>query len=215
MNLSRDAEPMPHVSELKLFEALATLSRAFAEGGVPSMPNAETVPPAPEGEPVALHAMDEESRGVLGEAALAVAYGAFASQGGDSGSMHMLVGALGLMAAQAGEEPDPPAEIMGVLAEDEQVEREIDRAGDAIDGEFGRDATAETLVGALEARIIGTAITLSGCTLPEEGGDQAAVRLGAARCLTRLAAALMTMNSATGTAMPLGTSHGASVPDRP
>ncbi|MFH5926383.1 hypothetical protein [Roseomonas xinghualingensis] len=206
---------MSQISELKLFEALATLSRASAEGGVPSMPDAETIPPAPEGAPVALHAMDEESRGVLGEAALAVAYGAFASQGGDSGPMHMLVGALGLMSLHAGEEPDPPAEIMGVLAEDERVECEIDRAGEAIDGEFGRDASAEALVGALEARIIGTAITLSGCTLPEQGGDQAAVRLGAARCLTRLAAALMTMNSVTGAGMRPGASAGSGMEAAP
>ncbi|WP_424137389.1 hypothetical protein [Roseomonas chloroacetimidivorans] len=187
---------MPRVSEMKLFEALATVSRAFAEGGVPSLGQAEASQEVPADQPVALDSMDNESRGVLGEAALAVAYGAFASQGGDSGSMHMLVGAMGLLALQAGEEPDPPTEIMSVLADDNRVEIEIDRAGDALDAEFGRDASHDTLAAALEARIVGTAITLAGCTLPEDGGDQAAVRLRAARYLTRLAAGLLTMNAA-------------------
>ena len=62
----------------------------------------------------------------------------------------------------APEEPDPPAEIMAVLADDERVETEIDRAGEAVDTEFPREA---------------------------------AVRLRAARYLTRLAAGLLTMNA--------------------
>ena len=167
------------------------------------MPDSEAQAVEPADQPTAIESMDEESRGVLGEAALAVAYGAFASQGGDSGPMHMLVGALGLMAVAAGEEPDPPAEIMAVLADDARVEAEIDHAGEAIDAEFGRGAEGEVLAAALEARIVGTAITLAGCTLPEAAGpqgagagDQAAVRLRAARYLTRLAAGLMTMNAA-------------------
>jgi hypothetical protein len=144
--------------------------------------------------------MDDETREVLGEAALAVAFGAFASRGGDGGPMQTLIASLGLLAILAGEEPDPPAEIMGIVAEDERVDAEIERTGEAIDREFGRDASAEVLIGALEARILGTAITLAGCTLPEGVDGQAAVRLRAARCLTRLAAGLLAMNAAGGTA---------------
>ncbi len=103
------------------------------------------------------------------------------------------------MAILSGEEPDPPAEIGGIAAEDGRVEAEIDRAGEAVDAEFGRDAAAEAVAAALEARILGTAVTLAGCTLPEgvEGG-QAAVRLRAARCLAKLATGLMAMNAAGG-----------------
>ncbi|MBP0494033.1 hypothetical protein [Roseomonas indoligenes] len=180
---------MPSASDLKLFDALATVSRAFAEGAVPG--NEESP---------AIEAMDPESRTMLGEAALAVAYGAFARDGDDSGPMHMLVGAIGLMAIGAGEEPDPPAEIMAVLADDDRVEVEIDRAGEAVDTEFPREAAPEALAAALEARIVGSAITLAGCTLPEDApkgaASQAAVRLRAARYLTRLAAGLLTMNAA-------------------
>jgi hypothetical protein len=69
-----------------------------------------------------------------------------------------------------------------------------------VDREFGRDAPAEAVTAALEARILGTAVTLAGCTLPEGVDGQAAVRLRAARCLARLAAGLMAMNAAGGTA---------------
>ncbi|WP_338664248.1 hypothetical protein VQH23_03585 [Pararoseomonas sp. SCSIO 73927] len=179
---------MPSASELKLFEALATVSRAFGEGGLPGGEESQVI-----------DAMEPESRVVLGEAALAVAYGAFARDGDDSGPMHMLVGAIGLMAIGAGEDPDPPAEIMAVLADDERVEAEIDRAGEAVDTEFPREAAPEALAAALEARIVGSAITLAGCTLPEDApkgaASQAAVRLRAARYLTRLAAGLLTMNA--------------------
>jgi hypothetical protein len=187
---------MAGISEQRLFDALATLSRAFAEGGVPGMA-AEGGPAeaATEASP-AIAAMGEEAREVLGEAALAVAFGAFASRGGDGGVMHMLIGAMGLMAIAAGEEPDPPAEILGIAAEDERVEGEIDRAGEAVDREFGRDAGPEAVTAALEARILGSAITLAGCTLPEDTDGQAAVRLRASRCLVRLAAGLMAMNAA-------------------
>lgn len=187
---------MPPVSEQRLFDALGTLTRAFADGGLPDMAGETHDVSAPAGSSPAIAAMDEESREVLGEASLAVAFGAFASRGGDGGPIHMLIGAMGLMALRAGEEPDPPAEILGIAAEDARVEQEIDRAGEAIDAEFGRDATCEAVTAALEARLLGTAITLAGCTLPEGVEGQAAVRLRAARCLARLAAGLMTMNAA-------------------
>ena len=197
---------MAAVSEQRLFDALATLTRAFADGGVPGMPGAEDAgagppPHAPDPCP-AIAAMDEETREVLGEAALAVAFGAFASRGGDSGPMHALVAAMGLMAILAGEEPDPPAEILGIAAEDARVEAEVDRAGEAVDAEFGRDATAEAVTAALEARILGSAVALAGCTLPEGIEGQAQVRLRAARCLARLAAGLMAMNAAAGGGLP-------------
>ena len=202
------------VTEQKLFDALATITLAFAEGAAPPVPAVGGEPPLDAAD-AAIAAMDPESRDALGEAALAVSFGAFASRGGEDGAMHMLVAAMGLMAMAAGEEPDPPAEIMAVLAEDGRVESEIDRAGEAVDHEFGRDAAPERLAAALEARILGSAITLAGCTLPEHGagegavaageprnaGGQAAVRLRAARYLARLAAGLVTMNAAGGTEM--------------
>ena len=197
---------MVAVSEQRLFDALATVARAFADGGVPAMLGVEAVPedagvagPSPS---PAIAAMDDEAREVLGEAALAIAFGAFASRGGDGGSIQTLIAAMGLMAISAEEEPDPPAEILGIAAEDGRVEAEIDRAGEAVDGEFGRDVPAEAVTAALEARILGTAITLAGCTLPEGMDGQAAVRLRAARCLTKLAAGLVAMNAAGGGAAP-------------
>jgi hypothetical protein len=150
----------------------------------------------------AIAAMDDEAREVLGEAALAVAFGAFASRGGDGGPIHTLVAAMGLMAVLAGEEPDPPADILGIAAEDARVEAEIDRAGDAVDREFGRDAPAQAVTAALEARVLGTAVTLAGCTLPDGVDGQAAVRLRAARCLAKLSAGLMLMNAEGGGAPP-------------
>ena len=198
---------MAAVSEQRLFDALATVARAFADGGVPAMPGVDAAPdagvalgaadPSP-----AIAAMDDEAREVLGEAALAVSFGAFASRGGDGGPIHTLVAAMGLMAILSGEEPDPPAEILGIAAEDARVEAEIDRAGEAVDREFGRDAPAEAMTAALEARILGTAVTLAGCTLPEGVDGQAAVRLRAARCLAKLSAGLMLMNAAGGGAAP-------------
>ena len=196
---------MVTISEQRLFDALATITRAFADGGVPALNGTDVAPggsprasadlePSP-----AIAAMDEATREVLGEAALAVAFGAFASRGGDGGPIHTLIASLGLMAILAGEEPDPPAEITNIAARDEQVEAEIDRAGEALDGAHGADAAAEEVVGALEARILGTAITLAGCTLPDGTSGQHAVRLRAARCLARLAAGLMAMNVAGGT----------------
>jgi len=195
---------MAAVSEQRLFDALATVARAFADGGVPAMPGADAAPDAgaaADASP-AIAAMDDEAREVLGEAALAIAFGAFASRGGDGGSIQTLIAAMGLMAISAEEEPDPPAEILGIAAEDGRVEAEIDRAGEAVDGEFGRDVPAEAVTAALEARILGTAITLAGCTLPEGMDGQAAVRLRAARCLTKLAAGLVAMNAAGGGAAP-------------
>jgi hypothetical protein len=192
---------MAAVNEQRLFDALATLSRAFADGGVPQMPGADAAPGDSGDAAPAIAAMDDEMREVLGEAALAVAFGAFASRGGDGGPIQVLIAALGLMAILSGEEPDPPAEIMGIAAEDGRVEAEIDRAGEAVDREFTRDADAGAITSALEARILGTAITLAGCTLPDGSDGQPAVRLRAARVLVRLAAGLMAMNAA-GAATP-------------
>lgn len=188
---------MAPISEQRLFDALATITRAFGDGGVPSFEGApQTTEPA-DASP-AIEALSPHMREVLGEAALAVAYGAFASRGGDGGAVHTLIAAMGLMSILSGEEPDPPAEILAIGAEDARVEQEIDRAGDALDGEFGRDASAPALIAALEARILGTAITLAGCTLPDGAAGQAEVRLRAARCLARLSAGLMLMNVAHG-----------------
>ncbi|MBL6454623.1 hypothetical protein JMJ55_04760 [Belnapia sp. T6] len=191
------------ISEQRLFDALATLSRAFAEGGIPSLQGEDATPgdASIEAASPAIAAMDDEAREVLGEAALAVAFGAFASRGGDGGPIQTLIAAMGLLAILADEEPDPPAEILGIKAHDAQVEAEIDRAGEEIDQHLGRDAAPETMTAALEARILGTAITLAGCTLPDGVDGQAAVRLRAARCLTRLATGLMAMNAA-GQAVP-------------
>jgi hypothetical protein len=179
---------MASIPEHRLFDALATLSRAFADG---ALPGGEPGDPAP-----AIAAMDDEAREVLGDAALAIAYGAFASRGTDGGVMPMMLATLGLLAVAAGEEPDPPAEILGIGAEDARVEAEIDRAGDAVDAEFGREADPAAVAAALEARIIGTAITLSGCSLPDGAAGQGAVRLGAARLLVRLAAGLVALEAA-------------------
>lgn len=187
---------MAPVSEQRLFDALATITRAFSDGGVPGMPGVEAAPGAAEDPSPAITALDEETREVLGEAALAVAYGAFASRGGDDGPIQSLIAAMGLMAIRAGEEPDPPAEILGTAVADDQVEAEIDRAGEFVDQEFGRDADAGKLAAKLEARILGSAITLAGCTLPEGVDGQAAVRLRAARCLARLAVGLLVVNNA-------------------
>jgi hypothetical protein len=193
---------MAAVSEQRLFDALATVARAFADGGVPAMPGVDAAPGAAADASPTIAAMDDEAREVLGEAALAIAFGAFASRGGDGGPIHTLVAAMGLMAILAGEEPDPPAEILGIAAEDGRVEAEVDRAGEAVDREFGRDASPDAVAAALEARILGTAVTLAGCTLPEGVDGQPAVRLRAARCLAKLSAGLMLMNVAGGGAAP-------------
>jgi hypothetical protein len=189
---------MAVISERHLFAALTTLSHALAEGNVPQMSGATgaSAQTIETNEAPAIAAMDDEARQALGEAALAVAFGAFASRGGDSGPIHTLVAAMGLMGILAGDEPDPPAEIFGIAAEDAQVEAEIDRAGEVVDAAFGRSATAEAVTAILEARILGTSITLAGCTLPEGVDGQIAVRLRAARCLARLAAGLLAMNAA-------------------
>lgn len=175
--------------EQKIFDAVATLSHALSADGLPPAPGEAAPDPAS-----AIAALDGETKEVLGEAALAVAFGAFASRGGHEGPMHMLVSALGLMSVLAGQEPDPMGEVTSVLAEGEQVEAEIDRAGELVDQEFGREATVEATTAALEARILGSAILLAGCTLPEGEDGQDAVRLRAARLLVRLATGLVAMN---------------------
>jgi hypothetical protein len=192
---------MPNRSEERLFDALATITRVFSEGGVPNLPGLGQGDAGTEHAAPTIPAISPETGEVLGEAALAVAFGAFAARGGNGGPIHTLITTLGLMAILSGEEPDPPAEILGIAAEDERVEAEIDRAGEAVDAEFGRDATGAAVTAALEARILGTAVTLAGCTLPDGVDGQAAVRLRAARCLTRLAAGMLAMNLA-GTAPP-------------
>lgn len=188
--------PITRISEKSLFDALAAVSRAFAEDGLPSLAEAEGRAINPSGAPSGtIEAMDPEVREALGEASLAVAYGAFASQDEAAGAMHMLVGAIGLLALHGGEDADPTMEIMAVLADDARVETEIDRAGEALDQELGRDAPADVLAAALEARIVGTAIMLAGCTLPAGLDGQVAVRARAARYLARLAVGLLAVNA--------------------
>ena len=140
--------------------------------------------------------MDAESGEVLGEAALAVAFGAFAARGGDGGPIHTLVASIGLMAMLAGEEPDPPKEIASVLTDGDRVEAEIDQAESLADGEFRKTRSSDDAIAALEARIVGTAITLAGCTLSNDEDGQEAVRVRAARYLARLSAGLLVMNQA-------------------
>lgn len=180
---------MAKISERQIFDALGTLSRAVGEGTTPFEGSLSD----------ATDTLSDAAREVMGEAAFAVAFGAFAARGGSDGPMHALVTALGLMAMLAGEEPDPPAEILRAAAEDARVEAEIDRAGEAVDAEFDCHAPGGAIAAALEARILGTAILLAGCT-EEKVEDQTAVRLGAARTLTRLAAGLLLMNEADETA---------------
>ncbi len=187
---------MTMIREKALFDALAAVSRSFAEDGIPSLAEAEGRPEAASGMvPDAAVPMDPEVREALGEAALAVAYGAFASQEHETGAMHMLVGATGLLALHGGEDANPAEEIMALLADDTKVELEVDRAGETLDRELGRDASIELQIGALEARITGTAIMLAGCTLPVSLDGQAAVRARAARYLARLAVGLLAINA--------------------
>lgn len=184
------------IPEKQLFDALAVVSRAFGEHGVPTLADAEKgVTGLSAASSGTVEAMNPHIREALGEASLAVAYGAFATQDEAAGAMHMLVGATGLLALHAGEDADPSTEIMTVLADDARVELEIDRAGEALDQELGRDASADLLTAALEARIIGTAITLAGCTLPAGIDGQAAVRVRAARYLARMAVGLLAINA--------------------
>ena len=180
------------IREKALFDALSAVSRSFAQDGIPPL---AATGAAPDAASEAVETMNPEVREALGEAALAVAYGAFASQDREAGAMHMLVGATGLLALHAGEDANPAEEIASVLADDAKVETEVDRAGEALDRELGRDASAELQIGALEARITGTAIMLAGCTLPASLDGQAAVRLRAARYLSRLAVGLLAVNA--------------------
>ncbi len=186
---------MAEITDRKLLEALAILSRACAGEGLPPTCAAEAATP-PGLEPAAPETLPEPRCELLGEAALSVAFGTFAARGPEDGAFQSLLAALGLLQVVAGEEPDPPAEILAVQAEDERVEREVDRAGEALDAEFGRDADAPTVIHAMEARILGSAITLAGCTLPEGQEGAAAIRRHAARALLRLASGLLAMNGA-------------------
>ena len=200
-------------SEKALSDALAAVSRAFADDGVPSLAEADGHAGGPSHAPAGpVEAMNPEVREALGEASLAVAYGAFASLDQAAGAMHMLVGATGLLALHAGEDADPSVEIMTLLADDARVEVEIDRAGEALDQELGRDASASSLTAALEARIVGTSITLAGCTLPPGLDGQAAVRARAARYLARLAVGLLAINAIEAGDPPAGPADAASPP---
>jgi hypothetical protein len=179
-----------------IHQALAQVAQAVADGSLPSLLDGEAgLSWAGEGESP-LARMDAESGEVLGEAALAVAFGAFGARGGDGGPIHTLVASIGLMAMLAGEEPDPPQEIASVLTDGDKVEAEIDLAEVLADEEFRKTRSSDSAIAALEARIVGTAITLAGCTLQDGEDGQEAVRMRAARYLARLSAGLLVMNQA-------------------
>jgi hypothetical protein len=179
-----------------IHQALALVAKAVADGSLPFLldGNGGTSWGGDGETPIAR--MDAESGEVLGEAALAVAFGAFAARGGDGGPIHTLVASIGLMAMLAGEEPDPPKEIASVLTDGDRVEAEIDRAESLADEEFRKTRSSDDAIAALEARIVGTAITLAGCTLSNDEDGQEAVRVRAARYLARLSAGLLVMNQA-------------------
>ncbi|WP_043342331.1 hypothetical protein [Belnapia moabensis] len=179
-----------------IHQALALVAKAVADGSLPILLDGSEETPWGDKEATPLARMDAESGEVLGEAALAVAFGAFAARGGDGGPIHTLVASIGLMAMLAGEEPDPPKEIASVLTDGDKVEVEIDRAGNLADEEFHKTQSSDDAIAALEARIVGTAITLAGCTLPKDEDGQEAVRVRAARYLARLSAGLLVMNQA-------------------
>jgi hypothetical protein len=192
-----------------IHQALAQVAQAVADGSLPSLLDGEAgLSWAGEGESP-LARMDAESGEVLGEAALAVAFGAFGARGGDGGPIHTLVASIGLMAMLAGEEPDPPQEIASVLTDGDKVEAEIDLAEVLADEEFRKTRSSDSAIAALEARIVGTAITLAGCTLQDGEDGQEAVRMRAARYLARLSAGLLVMNQA------LRAKPGAPQPDLP
>jgi hypothetical protein len=180
----------------KLHQALAVVAKAIADGKLPYPLDEADQPPMGSDDLGLIGQLDAAGGEVLGEAALAVAFGAFATRGGDDGPVHTLVASIGLMAMLAGEEPDPPAEIGSVLTDGDQVEAEIDQAGELADHAYAKAKSCEEAIAALEARIVGTAITLAGCTLPDDQDDQQAVRLRAARYLARLSAGLLLMNHA-------------------
>lgn len=180
----------------KLHEALAVVAKAIAAGKLPYPTDEADQPPAAGDDRDLIGQLDAEGGEVLGEAAMAVAFGAFAARGGDNGPVHTLVASIGLMAMLAGEEPDPPGEIGSVLTDGDQVEAEIDQAGELADRVYARSKSCDEAIAALEARIVGTAITLAGCTLPDDQDDQQAVRARAARYLARLSAGLLLMNQA-------------------
>lgn len=192
-----------------IHQALAQVAQAVADGRLPLLFDRGGDPSwDSQGEPP-LARMDAESGEVLGEAALAVAFGAFAARGGDGGPIHTLVASIGLMAILAGEEPDPPQEIASVLTDGDKVEAEIDRAEELVDKAFRKTRSSDDAIAALEARIVGAAITLAGCTLQDGEDGQEAVRMRAARYLARLSAGLLLMNQA------LRASPGAGRPDLP
>jgi hypothetical protein len=180
----------------KLHQALTLVAKAIADGKLPYPTDETDQPLVGSDDPGLIGQLDAEGGEVLGEAALAVAFGAFAARGGDDGPVHTLVASIGLMAMLAGEEPDPPAEIGSVLTDSDQVEAEIDQAGELADHVYAKAKSCDEAIAALEARIVGTAITLAGCTLPDGQADQQAVRMRAARYLARLSAGLLLMNQA-------------------
>jgi len=189
---------MAGISEQQLLGALATIARAQADGGVSKMPGADHAPEGGGTDPSsAVAAMDGEAREILDEAAQAIAFVAFVSRGGNGESNQALTCRHGAHGVACGGGAAPSHRMSpDILAEDGRVEAEIERAGEAIDRESRRDTTAGAIAAAMEARLLGTAITLAGCTLSEGMDGQAAVRACAAHCLTGLAAELMAMAAA-------------------
>ena len=190
---------MASSAQPNIHQALAVVAKAITDGSLPFLLDDEGETAWGEDGETPIAQMDAESGEVLGEAALAVAFGAFAARGGDGGPIHTLVASIGLMAILAGEEPDPPKEIASVLTDGDKVEVEIEQAGTLVDDEFRKGQSSDDLIAALEARIVGTAITLAGCTLSNSEDGQEAVRVRAARYLARLSAGLLVMNQASRT----------------
>ncbi|GGC71353.1 hypothetical protein GCM10011504_56300 [Siccirubricoccus deserti] len=178
----------------KIQQALAVVARGLANGSLQAALDGNDRQGDDEETPIAR--MDAESGEILAEAALAVAFGAFAARGGDGGPIHTLVASVGLLAMMAGEEPDPPAEIAAVLTDGDKVESEIERAGELADEAYRKASSGDDAIAALEARIVGTAITLAGCTLAHGEDGHEAVRARAARYLAKLSAGLLLMNRA-------------------
>src|SRR3712207_6362795 len=116
---------MPPVSEQRLFDALATLTRAFADGGMPDMMGEAHDARGADGASPAIEAMDAKSRRVWGDASLEEAAAAAASRGGDGAPIRSLLGGRALVRRGAGGRRDPPAEILGIAAEDARVKQEI------------------------------------------------------------------------------------------
>ncbi len=88
-----------------IHQALALVAKAVTDGSLPVLLDGSGETPWGDKEATPLARMDAESGEVLGEAALAVAFGAFVVRGGGGGPIHTLVASIGLIAMLAGEEP--------------------------------------------------------------------------------------------------------------